>query len=56
VEAFETPAVVHEVGCEPVEEVRVGGRVAEAAEVAGGGGEALTEVLLPDAVDEDACG
>lgn len=55
-EAFETPAVVHEVGGEPVEEFGVGGRVAETAEVAGGGGEALTEVLLPNAVDEDAGG
>ncbi len=54
VETFELPVVGGEVGGEPVEEIRVGGAVAEGAEVAGGGDETAAEVVEPEAVDEDA--
>jgi hypothetical protein len=39
-----------------VEEFGVGGEVAEFAEVVGGGDEAATEDVMPEAVDDDASG
>ena len=53
---FQLPAALDELGGEPVEQLRMAGLFAEAAEVAGRAGEAAAEVVLPDAVDDDAAG
>ena len=41
---------------EEVEQLGVAGFVAAEAEVAGGGDEALAEMMMPDAIDDDARG
>ncbi len=56
VEPFDGPSVFHEVVGEPVEEFRVRGRAAEGAEIGGTGGEGFSEVVLPDAIDDDTGG
>ena len=56
VDVFEAPVFGEEFGGEPVEEFGVGGGGALHAEVVFGFDEAASEVLLPDAVDDDACG
>ncbi len=55
-EAFHAPVVVAEVGGELVEEFGMGDGAAHDAEVAGGGAEAAAEVVLPEAVGDDAGG
>ena len=57
VQLFQRPAgIVHEPIREPVEQFRLRGNGAHEAEIVGGGHEALTEVLLPDAVHNHARG
>ena len=56
VEFFDGPTVFNEAAREVVEEFGVAGWGGHVAEVVGGGDEAGAEVLLPDAVDEDARG
>ena len=54
VQAFDPPAAFDEIGGEPVEQFGVAGGFAVGAEVAGGADEASAEMVLPDAVDQDA--
>ena len=56
VELFDGPAVLHEAGGKVVDQRGVAGRGGLVAEVVGRGDKAFAEVLLPDAVDEDAGG
>ena len=55
-EPFDGPAIFHEVVGEPVEEFGMRGRTAEGSEIGGTGGQGFAEMVLPDAVDDDACG
>ena len=52
---FGLPAVVDEVGGEPIEEFRVRGWGAKLAEVVGAFHDAFAEVVLPKAIDVDSC-
>ena len=53
-QVLQAPAVLHELDREPVEQFRVRGPFAADAEVVGRAHQALAEVPLPDAVDDDA--
>src|SRR6266566_4911661 len=53
VEFFDGPAIVHEVDSEIVEKLGMRGSFAAGAEVGWGGDEAVAEMVLPDAIDED---
>ena len=55
-EFFQRPAVLDEGRGEPIEQLRVRGLVADHAEIARRARERLAEVVLPDAVHEDARG
>ena len=55
-QAFDVPAVVHEIDGEPVEQLGVAWVFALGAEVGGGGDEAGAEEHLPDAIHCDAGG
>src|SRR5438067_9039138 len=52
---FEAPAVLDEFDGEPVQQLRMGRTLAARPEVVRRADEALTEVPLPDAIDDDAC-
>src|SRR5208283_6163240 len=54
VQAFDAPAVLHEIIGEIIEEFLIARLVAGLAEVADGRDDALAEILVPDAIDEDA--
>ena len=54
VQVFQAPSVADEVVSEPFEEFGVGWGLASGTEVADGTDEALSEVVLPDAVDDDS--
>ena len=49
---FELPASRDKLACQPVEQLGVGGSLAQPAEIAGGADQAATEVILPDPVDD----
>ena len=53
---FLIPAVLHEISGQPVEQLRVGRRLAVEAKVARRVHDTLPKVVLPDAVDEDPRG
>ena len=55
-QGLERPALLHEPGGQVVEQLRVRGRGAAGAEVAGGRDQRLAEVVHPDAVDDDPAG
>ena len=55
-EILDRPTAFDEAGGEVVEEFGVSGRGGHVAEVVGGGDEPGAEVLLPDAIHEDAGG
>ena len=55
-ELLEAPALGDELAGEPVEEIGMGGACAVASEVVGRVRDAGPEVVLPDAVDDDAGG
>ena len=56
VELLDGPAVLDKAGGKIVEKFGMGGRRGHVAEVVGGGDEPGAEVLLPDAIYEDAGG
>lgn len=53
---FEVPAVLDEFKGEVFEEFRVRGSFALGSEIAGGAHESASEMLIPDAIDDDSCG
>src|SRR5207249_9076303 len=53
---LDRPAVIDEPACEPVEELRMRGLLAHDSEVAGCADQSFPEVMLPDAVHDDARG
>ena len=56
VEAFQLPAVFHEIASEPVEQLGMTGTLAELAEVAGGIHDAAAKVMQPKTVHQNARG
>src|SRR5215831_9672906 len=55
-ESLVTSARIHEFAGEPVEEFGMGWGIDAGAEVFGCGDDALAEIFLPDAIDDDASG
>ncbi len=55
-QSFERPAVFNEIGREPIEQLWMGGFLAEDAEVAWGAYERFAEMSMPDPVHDHACG
>ena len=53
VQPLELPAVLDQVGGEPVEQLRVRRPLALGAEIVGRGDNAPAEMVLPEAVDDD---
>jgi hypothetical protein len=56
VDRLDPPAALHELHCQPVEQLGVRRRVAHLPEVLERRDDAAAEVLLPDAIDDDAGG
>lgn len=56
VQFFDAPAIGDELGGQPVEQFRMSGRLAAGAEIAWSRDNAAAEMMLPNAVDQDACG
>ncbi len=56
VDRFEAPLVFEELIGEPVEEFGVGGSITAESKVAGCGNDACSEVVMPEAVDDDSAG
>jgi hypothetical protein len=51
---LDRPAALDEAAGQPVEQLRMGGRLSQAPEIARRAHEALPEMVLPEAVDQDA--
>ena len=55
-ELFDAPSIANELMSKPVQEFWMRGVLSLPAKVTGGGHKALTEMLLPNAVDENTRG
>ena len=51
---FEVPAPGDKFGCQPVEQLGMGGRLAHATEITRCAGQSLAKMILPDAIDDHA--
>ena len=56
VHALEGPPLLHKIGCQPIQQVRMGGPRALGSEIVGVPREALAKVMLPDPIHDDPRG